>query len=250
MLKASKRSAQTVSLGCDESGYCRAAIAKLREDNAKLKEELLLENKFSVTPTSSNLSANIANLQDQSDVYTRKVWPVRNSNVLFWCYYVLYALLSCNSTPIRLPATCNLASGGHQFTHAPHNQCMCLTLTHSRYIHQSRLPKQPDPRYLIMLQTKFSRSSFLDNHGSRVKEPCAGDHYTYHSLSDLTLLTGHVQIGLERSRLLELEEKANSLQGKIGTQRKAMGGVNAAREANIQVHHRMYFSHVRGAGND
>ncbi|DBA84656.1 TPA: outer dynein arm assembly [Trebouxia sp. C0004] len=91
----------------------RAAIAKLREDNAKLKEELLLENKFSVTPTSSNLSANIANLQDQSDVYTRK-------------------------------------------------------------------------------------------------------------------------IGLERSRLLELEEKANSLQGKIGTQRKAMGGVNAAREANIQ----------------
>ena len=51
----------------------RAAIAKLRQDNAKLKEELLLENKFSVTPTSSNLSANIANLQDQSDVYTRKV---------------------------------------------------------------------------------------------------------------------------------------------------------------------------------
>lgn len=91
----------------------RAAIAKLRDDNAKLKEELLLENKFSVTPTSSNLSANIANLQDQSDVYTRK-------------------------------------------------------------------------------------------------------------------------IGLERSRLIELEEKANSLQGKIGTQRKAMGGVNAAREANIQ----------------
>lgn len=43
------------------------------------------------------------------------------------------------------------------------------------------------------------------------------------------------QIGLERSRLIELEEKANSLQGKIGTQRKAMGGVNAAREANIQV---------------
>ena len=50
----------------------RAAVAKLRQDNAKLKEELLLENKFSVTPTSSNLSANIANLQDQSDVYTRK----------------------------------------------------------------------------------------------------------------------------------------------------------------------------------
>ena len=35
--------------------------------------------------------------------------------------------------------------------------------------------------------------------------------------------------------MIELEEKANSLQGKIGTQRKAMGGINAAREANIQV---------------
>ena len=43
-----------------------------------------------------------------------------------------------------------------------------------------------------------------------------------------------MQIGLERSRLLELEEKTSSLQGKIGTQRKAMGGINAAREANIQ----------------
>jgi len=160
MLKASKRSAQTVSLGCDESGYCRAAIAKLREDNAKLKEELLLENKFSVTPTSSNLSANIANLQDQSDVYTRKVWPVRKSIVLFWRYYVLYALLSCNSTPIRLPPTCNLASGSLHFTSAPHNQLTCLTLTQLRYPHQSRPPKHPDPYHLIMLHTKFSRSSF------------------------------------------------------------------------------------------
>lgn len=59
---------------CAQSSCCpRAAISKLRDDNAKLKEELLLENKFSVTPTSSNLSANIANLQDQSDIYTRKV---------------------------------------------------------------------------------------------------------------------------------------------------------------------------------
>lgn len=52
-------------------------------------------------------------------------------------------------------------------------------------------------------------------------------HPTYTALPD--------QIGLERSRLIELEEKANSLQGKIGTQRKAMGGINAAREASIQV---------------
>ncbi|KAK9817701.1 hypothetical protein WJX72_000889 [[Myrmecia] bisecta] len=51
----------------------RAAIAKLRHDNQMLKEELLLENKFSVQPTSANASALIANLQDQSDVYTRKI---------------------------------------------------------------------------------------------------------------------------------------------------------------------------------
>ena len=44
-----------------------------------------------------------------------------------------------------------------------------------------------------------------------------------------------VQIGLERSRLLELEEKAGGLSGKIAGQRKAMGGINAARESNIQV---------------
>ena len=59
-----------------------------------------------------------------------------------------------------------------------------------------------------------------------------------------------MQIGLERSRLLELEEKADGLQGKIGTQRKAMGGVNAAREANIQVQHCMCFSHVHDASDD
>lgn len=68
-------------------------------------------------------------------------------------------------------------------------------------------------------------SIWLSLHASRYLEL----HHRLHSphLPD--------QIGLERSRLIELEEKANSLQGKIGTQRKAMGGVNAAREANIQV---------------
>ena len=57
--------------------------------------------------------------------------------------------------------------------------------------------------------------------------PLLGCHCTYIAPLD--------QIGLERSRLIELEEKSNGLQGKIGTQRKAMGGINAAREANIQV---------------
>lgn len=51
-----------------------------------------------------------------------------------------------------------------------------------------------------------------------------------------------VQIGMERSRLLELQEKAGGLSGKIATQRKAMGGINAARESNIQVYHSMLAS--------
>ena len=53
---------------------CRAAIEKLRADNMLLKEELMLENKFSVQPTTANAAALIATLQDQSDQYTRKVW--------------------------------------------------------------------------------------------------------------------------------------------------------------------------------
>lgn len=61
--------------------------------------------------------------------------------------------------------------------------------------------------------------------------------HRYHqaTINSLNHVSSRGQIGMERSRLIELEEKANSLQGKIGTQRKAMGGVNAAREANIQV---------------
>ena len=51
----------------------RSAIEKLRADNAALKEELRLENKFSVQPTAANASALIQNLKKQSDVYTKKV---------------------------------------------------------------------------------------------------------------------------------------------------------------------------------
>ncbi|KAK9834716.1 hypothetical protein WJX74_008491 [Apatococcus lobatus] len=51
----------------------RAAIEKLRADNMLLKEELMLENKFSVQPTTANAAALIAALQDQSDQYTRKI---------------------------------------------------------------------------------------------------------------------------------------------------------------------------------
>ena len=51
----------------------RAAIERLRGDNALLKEEVMLENRFSVAPTSAAAAAAIAGLQEQSEVYNQKV---------------------------------------------------------------------------------------------------------------------------------------------------------------------------------
>jgi hypothetical protein len=51
----------------------RAAIEKLRQQNARLKEDLLLENKFSVRPSNPGASLMINKLQDEADLYTRKV---------------------------------------------------------------------------------------------------------------------------------------------------------------------------------
>jgi len=52
---------------------CRAAIDKLRQQNARLKEDLLLENKFSVRPSNAGATQLINKLQDEADLYTRKV---------------------------------------------------------------------------------------------------------------------------------------------------------------------------------
>jgi hypothetical protein len=51
----------------------RTAIEKIREQNAKLKEELLLENKFSVRSSNQEAANLINKLQDDADVYTRIV---------------------------------------------------------------------------------------------------------------------------------------------------------------------------------
>eukprot|EP00887_Chlorella_sp_A99_P008164 scaffold12.g8164.t1 len=51
----------------------RAAIEAIAADNQKLKEELMLENKFSVNPTTATAAALIANLQQQADVYAKKI---------------------------------------------------------------------------------------------------------------------------------------------------------------------------------
>jgi hypothetical protein len=52
---------------------CRAAIDRLRQQNARLKEDLLLENKFSVKPSNPGATQLINKLQDEADLYTRKV---------------------------------------------------------------------------------------------------------------------------------------------------------------------------------
>lgn len=51
----------------------RASIDKLRKDNLTLKEELYLENKFSITPLDNAASHRITAMQDEADALTRKV---------------------------------------------------------------------------------------------------------------------------------------------------------------------------------
>lgn len=51
----------------------RAALKALREGNAQLKHEVMLQNRFSVAPSTQSASAYIANLQDQSEVLAKKV---------------------------------------------------------------------------------------------------------------------------------------------------------------------------------
>ncbi|KAK9805927.1 hypothetical protein WJX73_005724 [Symbiochloris irregularis] len=51
----------------------RGAIEKLRADNLALKEELLLENRFSVQPSTANAAALIKNLKDQGDALTLQI---------------------------------------------------------------------------------------------------------------------------------------------------------------------------------
>merc|ERR1719506_1876860 len=45
---------------------------KLKSENAKLKDDLLLENKFGVAHSTA-ATAQIAKLQDQADMFTRKI---------------------------------------------------------------------------------------------------------------------------------------------------------------------------------
>ena len=53
--------------------HCRLALDTLKKDNEQLKEELRIENKLSVTPTTEQGNILLGQLQDESDVLTRKV---------------------------------------------------------------------------------------------------------------------------------------------------------------------------------
>ena len=48
----------------------------MREGNAQLKHEVMLQNRFSVAPSTQSATAYIANLQDQSEVLAKKVCAV------------------------------------------------------------------------------------------------------------------------------------------------------------------------------
>eukprot|EP00882_Tetradesmus_deserticola_P019599 GHRQ01021107.1.p2 GENE.GHRQ01021107.1~~GHRQ01021107.1.p2 ORF type:complete len:106 (+),score=26.07 GHRQ01021107.1:473-790(+) len=63
----------------------RAAIDKLRQQNARLKEDLLLENKFSVRPSNPGATVLINKLQDEADVYTRKVGSTAEQHTAAGC---------------------------------------------------------------------------------------------------------------------------------------------------------------------
>lgn len=51
----------------------RAAIEKLRADNELLKEEVQLENRFSVKPTTDSAAVVIRKLEEECDALTDKV---------------------------------------------------------------------------------------------------------------------------------------------------------------------------------
>ena len=46
--------------------------------------------------------------------------------------------------------------------------------------------------------------------------------------------TGHTQIAAERARALDLQERLAALRATVAGQRRAMGGVNAARDGDLQ----------------
>jgi hypothetical protein len=49
-------------------------LATLKNENFKLKDELLLESKYSTLPSNPAATAQIAKLQDQAGAYTRPLF--------------------------------------------------------------------------------------------------------------------------------------------------------------------------------
>jgi hypothetical protein len=51
----------------------------------------------------------------------------------------------------------------------------------------------------------------------------------------MAVCTGALQIGQERERVADLQRQVAAMQDRIAEQRRQMGGVNAARECDVQV---------------
>jgi hypothetical protein len=64
---------RALSSQCASRQTRRATIDKLRQHNDAYKQELYLENKFSVTPNDNIAARRIASMQDEADMLTRKV---------------------------------------------------------------------------------------------------------------------------------------------------------------------------------
>eukprot|EP00899_Mesostigma_viride_P003312 jgi/Mesvir1/12982/Mv05993-RA.1 len=67
------RKSMALRTGKDVSTKQRANLDKMKGENMAIKEEILMENRFATTHTASAASAQITRLQDQADMFTRKI---------------------------------------------------------------------------------------------------------------------------------------------------------------------------------
>ena len=71
----------------------RSAIEKLRSDNLKLKQELVLENRFSVQPSTANAAALIKSLKDQGDALLEQVNLVLQTLGRLLCLSLMFGFI-------------------------------------------------------------------------------------------------------------------------------------------------------------
>ena len=177
---------------------CRAAIEKLRADNEALKEEMQLENKFSVRPTSSAAAATIESLRQQSDACTQKVTAhaMTNARQYDGSGTVTPASVVITEAPAQLSSKADL-------TPAVLAQPFLTRGKHSLWLRHCTGPGQGQEQLAWGICRSPMKSS--------------------------------VQIGTERARVANLQRRAMQAQAQVEEQRRKMGGLRAAQDCDIQV---------------